>query len=171
MKILITAAQCRAARALLNWSQEDLAAKCSVSRASIADFENNQRWPAFHNLNAIADCLNQAGIQFIRETSKLEYGFTIGAGVAFKETEIESLIPVRYDRSGNIVFRLSYRGNRFKLFVPIRLFLNEVYDQHASQDIAQQIANRNRPAILLKTLRHLKNHPVKRELNFLDLGD
>ena len=39
----ISAAQCRAARALLNWTQDQLAQNAQVARATIADFERNTR--------------------------------------------------------------------------------------------------------------------------------
>jgi transcriptional regulator with XRE-family HTH domain len=41
----MTPAHCRAARALLGWSQNDLASKAGVSRSTIADFERGSRKP------------------------------------------------------------------------------------------------------------------------------
>ena len=56
----ITADQCRAARSLLNWTQDQLATNASVSRATIADFESNTRQPMKNNLRSIADRANFA---------------------------------------------------------------------------------------------------------------
>ena len=44
-RMQITADQCRAARGLLNWTQEQLATNARVSRATIVDFESNTRQP------------------------------------------------------------------------------------------------------------------------------
>lgn len=38
----LTPEQCRAARALLDWTQEDLAGRAGVSRSTIRGFENGQ---------------------------------------------------------------------------------------------------------------------------------
>lgn len=58
-------AQCRAARALLNLDQNDLAARASVSRGVIIDFEKGKRTPGTNNLAAIRTALEAAGVDFI----------------------------------------------------------------------------------------------------------
>ena len=63
----ISAAQCRAARALLNWSQEQLAENAQVARATLADFEREGRVPMRQNLLAIVAALEAAGVAFIPE--------------------------------------------------------------------------------------------------------
>lgn len=50
----MTPAQCRAARAVLNWSMDDLAHKAGLSRPTIADFERGARRPHPNNIRAIA---------------------------------------------------------------------------------------------------------------------
>ena len=40
-----TPAQCRAARALLNWSQQDLVAHSKITKKTIADFERGATHP------------------------------------------------------------------------------------------------------------------------------
>lgn len=64
-KMTIIPAQCRAARAMLNWSQEELSKKAKVSRATIADFEREVRKPITNNLIAIQKALEEGGIEFI----------------------------------------------------------------------------------------------------------
>jgi transcriptional regulator with XRE-family HTH domain len=39
---LLTPEQCRAARGLLDWTQEELAARADVSRSTVRDFENGR---------------------------------------------------------------------------------------------------------------------------------
>src|ERR1700734_1089344 len=58
-------AQVRAARALLGWSQQDLAKRANVAASTIADFERGQREPVANNLAAIGNALGQFGITFL----------------------------------------------------------------------------------------------------------
>jgi len=96
----ISAAQTRAARALLDWSQDQLAENAQVARATVADFERDNRLPMRQNLLAIRASLEAAGVEFIPENGG-------GAGVRFRKVELEFestaipdgdgvLIPVRF---------------------------------------------------------------------------
>jgi transcriptional regulator with XRE-family HTH domain len=58
----ITAAQVRAARALLAWSQRDLASKAQVATSTVADFERGYRVPVQNSLDAIREALEAAGV-------------------------------------------------------------------------------------------------------------
>ncbi|WP_417624124.1 helix-turn-helix transcriptional regulator [Paremcibacter congregatus] len=62
-----TPAQCRAARALLNWSQGDLATPANVTRKTISDFEKGARLPLETNLAAIKQTFEAAGVIFLSE--------------------------------------------------------------------------------------------------------
>src|ERR1700722_19717862 len=55
----------RAARALLAWSQKDLAKAASVATSTVADFERGQRTPVANNAQAIRGALEAAGIRFL----------------------------------------------------------------------------------------------------------
>ena len=57
--------QCRAARAWLNWSQDELATKSQVSNSTLRDFEAGRRVPIANNLLAIRRALEGAGMQFL----------------------------------------------------------------------------------------------------------
>jgi transcriptional regulator with XRE-family HTH domain len=57
--------QCRAARALLKWSQTQLADASGVSLSAVNDFEIDKREPRSDNLTAIRRALETAGVEFI----------------------------------------------------------------------------------------------------------
>jgi transcriptional regulator with XRE-family HTH domain len=63
---MLTAAQCRAARALLDWSQNDLAKEAGISAVSLSAFE---RGGMIRKRNAInlQTVLEAAGVEFISE--------------------------------------------------------------------------------------------------------
>lgn len=75
---VLSSAQCRAARAMLEWTREDLAAKCGVSRPTLADFETDKRKPYDRTLADIRRTFEDAGLEFIPENGG-------GAGIRFKE--------------------------------------------------------------------------------------
>jgi len=60
-----TDAQCRAARALLNWTQDDLAAHAKITQKTIADFERGATHPHAQTLAKIAAAFEAAGIEFL----------------------------------------------------------------------------------------------------------
>lgn len=62
--ILITPAQCRAARALLNWSQPDLAMRCDMNVQTISAFEKEAGSPTKTTLQKITQILEFNGIEF-----------------------------------------------------------------------------------------------------------
>ena len=56
--------QCRAARALLNWTQAELAEKAAVAKQTLTDFERGARQPYPRTLADIRAALERAGIEF-----------------------------------------------------------------------------------------------------------
>jgi transcriptional regulator with XRE-family HTH domain len=60
-----SAEQCRAARALLRWSQTELASASKVATKTIADFEREARAPYERTLTDMQRALEAAGIEFI----------------------------------------------------------------------------------------------------------
>lgn len=77
----LTPAQCRAARALLDWSQGDLAAESKVATKTLADFERGKRTPYDRTLADIRVALEAAGVEFIPENGG-------GAGVRWRDRAI-----------------------------------------------------------------------------------
>jgi len=60
----LLAAQIRAARALLGWSQADLAKRVRASRSTLADLESAKRRPHESTLYVILSELGAAGVNF-----------------------------------------------------------------------------------------------------------
>ena len=55
------------ARAMLGWSQAELAKAANVSRQTIADFERGAHMPINNNLTSNVTAFREAGIEFISE--------------------------------------------------------------------------------------------------------
>jgi hypothetical protein len=72
----LTAGQVRAARALLDWSQKDLAAKSKLSVPTIKRMEGamgpGRSTPA--NVDAVARALKQAGVVFLSPSDRTDGG-------------------------------------------------------------------------------------------------
>ncbi|MFG1189244.1 helix-turn-helix domain-containing protein [Xanthobacter flavus] len=61
----MTPEQCRAARAWIDWSQDDLARAASVSLSTVRDFEKGRRVPIANNLTAMRVALEARGARFV----------------------------------------------------------------------------------------------------------
>jgi transcriptional regulator with XRE-family HTH domain len=64
---MITATQCRAARALLDWSQQELADSAGVGIVTVRQLEAGNTQPRRATLNVIRRALESAGVEFIDE--------------------------------------------------------------------------------------------------------
>lgn len=67
MSQLISSSQCRAARALLNWSQPDLALRCDMHVQTISSFENETSTPTRRTLEKITRTFDIAGIELLSQ--------------------------------------------------------------------------------------------------------
>ncbi|WP_352797887.1 helix-turn-helix transcriptional regulator [Mesorhizobium sp. M0138] len=67
MKTDILPQQIRAARALIDWTREDLANASGVTVRTLARIESSQTLPRTATLQAISSALEAAGIQFISQ--------------------------------------------------------------------------------------------------------
>lgn len=76
---MITSAQIRAARGILNWSRKDLAEYSGISFASMMRLESFEGVPAsnFKTLESIKQAFEKAGVEFIGTPES-------GAGVRWK---------------------------------------------------------------------------------------
>jgi predicted transcriptional regulator len=61
---MTTPAQIRAARALLDWTQADLAAKADISANALIAIERGKADPKLSTVNAIRRALEKAGVEF-----------------------------------------------------------------------------------------------------------
>ena len=109
----LLAAQVRAARAILGWSQTYLARGANVTKNTIVDFETNRRVPHDITLMVVLDQLTAAGIDLTPD------------GVKVREWPLKPYIPVGLHRnpapvaSGKIkpksIKNLGRHGNKKKL--------------------------------------------------------
>jgi transcriptional regulator with XRE-family HTH domain len=63
-----TPGQCRAARALIGWSQDQLASASKVAKATIANFELGKRTPYDRTLDDLVAAIEAAGVEFTNGT-------------------------------------------------------------------------------------------------------
>jgi predicted transcriptional regulator len=69
---MITGRQIRAARALLDWSQQDLADKAVISLNALVRLERGQVDTRASTLRAVEKALEKAGIEFVSMSGKRE---------------------------------------------------------------------------------------------------
>jgi predicted transcriptional regulator len=69
---MVTPRQIRAARALLGWSQQQLADKAIVSLNAVARLESGKVDPRLSTVSAIQKALMKAGIEFLVADTKGE---------------------------------------------------------------------------------------------------
>lgn len=77
---MISSAQCRAARGLLDWSQQELADKARVGVVTVRQLEAGTHQPRRATLEVVRRCLEFGGVEFIDENGG-------GAGVRFREAK------------------------------------------------------------------------------------
>lgn len=71
----MTPEQCRAARAWLEWPQDQLAKAASVGVSTVRDFEARRREPTRNNLAAMKAALEGGGVSFVE--TKTEFGLVV----------------------------------------------------------------------------------------------
>ena len=79
-RLSITPAQCRGARAMLGWTQGQLARSSGVTRPTVAYFEADKRDPPTDPLSRIKYALEIGGIIFVGEDSE-------GPGVRLRKSK------------------------------------------------------------------------------------
>ncbi|WP_418502554.1 helix-turn-helix domain-containing protein [Flagellimonas sp.] len=75
---MINSAQCRAARGLLKWTQNDLARESEISNVTIRNFESEKTVPQKGTLVVLEMTFEKAGVEFISENGA-------GPGVRLKK--------------------------------------------------------------------------------------
>lgn len=84
-RLMLTPAQIRAARALLNWSQVDLAAASGVALQSIKNIETGKTDPRLSTATALCRALETAGIIFLDDGQSTDGG----PGVRLAKRQVE----------------------------------------------------------------------------------
>ena len=84
MKHAIRPAQSRAARGLIEWSRDQLAATSGVPARTVADFELGNTTPRAATTNRLRAALEAAGVEFISENGG-------GAGVRLCKPDTENI--------------------------------------------------------------------------------
>lgn len=79
----ISDSQCRAARALLSWTQDELSTRASVAKKTIADFETGKRRPYDRTLADIRAALEAGGVAFVDQNG-------MGPGVRLRDRSVEA---------------------------------------------------------------------------------
>jgi len=74
----MTPAQCRAARAMINWTQPQLAEAAGFGLSSVVDFEKDRRRVSSTAIGRIREALEAAGVVFLPENGN-------GPGVALRK--------------------------------------------------------------------------------------
>jgi transcriptional regulator with XRE-family HTH domain len=64
---MVTPAQCRAARGLLDWSQQDLASQAGVGIVTVRQLEAGVNEPRRSTLEVVRQAFERAGVEFIDE--------------------------------------------------------------------------------------------------------
>jgi transcriptional regulator with XRE-family HTH domain len=75
---MINAAQCRAARGLIGWSQQELAKNAGVGTVAVHQLESGTSQPRRATLDVIRRAFEKAGVEFIEENGG-------GAGVRLRK--------------------------------------------------------------------------------------
>ena len=66
---IIFAAQIRAARGLLNWSQGELAERAGISKQSVTRIENGTMDPRFSTITALNEAIRSAGVELAEDSN------------------------------------------------------------------------------------------------------
>lgn len=107
---MILSEQCRAARALLGWSQDDLERHSKVPKKTIADFERGARSPRVQTNDILKAAFEASGVVFIPQNGG-------GAGVRLRIATPRLFRRDDVPQREWIAFAFDYRGERIIAFV------------------------------------------------------
>ena len=154
----ITPDQCRASRALLNWSQDTLAENAQVARATVNDFENSQRIPIKNNMVIIQSSMEAAGIEFIDENGG-------GVGVRFRELKLQYIKQMVANWDG-VTMLVTFSGKSHSVVIA-RSIINDINrDNEMDPEKLKICVNKKLPIFLLAIENQLKTQGSEEEERF-----
>ncbi len=147
---MISPEQCRAARAWVGWSQEELASAARVSLSTVRDFERGDREPIAHNIEAIERALYDAGILFSSGAGQLA-GINYDPRIKERDTyvpilELLAASPDGFCKTSEIISELERR------FAPTGGYaevLANRSDTRFSQIVRNVVSHRDSPSNLI----------------------
>ena len=111
----ITPSQMRAGRALLDWSQEQLATTAGVSLSTVRDYEKERRGDIVvaGGLKAIREALENQGVDFLPSQGDFGPGVRIHA-------KMPNVLrwPIKLGRFDSLLIPAEWRGQQVEVFVP-----------------------------------------------------
>jgi transcriptional regulator with XRE-family HTH domain len=143
-EMIITPDQCRAARALLGWSQDDLENSSHVSKKTIAEFEREAQIPYEKNLREIEIAFRANGILLIKENGG-------GVGVR-KDRPVARLTRSRvshFDRSATL--NITYKDEKFRVNLPTEILNDLDRTNHRSDGSLKEAIQKHLNLILVRT--------------------
>ena len=108
---MITPSQCRAARALLDWSQDTLAERAHLHRATINNFERTGHRLGLNNAEAIETVLRAAGLELLSADDGK------GVGVRFAADRVE-VMQISKSSTGDFKLHLLCDSRAYLCTVP-----------------------------------------------------
>jgi transcriptional regulator with XRE-family HTH domain len=160
----ISASQCRAARALLDWSQDQLAENAQVARATIADFERNTRSPMRQNLISMISAFEAAGIAFVPDSDDGD-----GAGVRHRKIELEYNRTLRSD-GYDLVLSVRYKGQPYSVIIG-RAIIDDIEHLRGSSESERLTATQKHLPKILRAAEEKLRHGVAGDRIELRHGD
>jgi transcriptional regulator with XRE-family HTH domain len=108
----VTPSQIRAGRALLDWSQEQLAEKAKVGLSTVRDYEKERRGGEVGGAKAIRLALEDHGIVFLPSNGDLGPGVCIVAAIPNVLRR-----PAKLGRWDARMISVEWRGREIEVFV------------------------------------------------------
>jgi transcriptional regulator with XRE-family HTH domain len=130
----ITPSQIRAARALLDWSQEQLADKASVGLSTVRDYEKERRGGDVAGAKLIRLALEDHGVVFLTSEGDL------GPGVRLVANAPNVLRrPMKLGRFEALMVTVEWRGRQVEVFISQEA-LDDLGGFHGSRPEAEYVA-------------------------------
>jgi transcriptional regulator with XRE-family HTH domain len=142
--MIITPEQCRAARALLGWSQDELENSSRVSKKTIAEFEREAQIPYDKTLREIEMAFLANGILLINEN-----GGGVGVRKARPVARLTRSRVSHFDRSA--MLNVAYKGAEYKVNLPTNILDDIDRTNHRSDNSLKESIQEHLNLILVRT--------------------